>query len=242
MVEAALNAAAEQIVEYSAYGATMERDGNRSPWAAPQGLYACRGWEEWLAISCEHDAQWVALRQVLGEPPWSTDPSLDTRAGDGRPTTCSTASCGRGRPTATSTRRSRCSWRRGVPAARARDPRLMDLHPQHVARRFNEEVDHPVVGRYTPPRPPFTYRSVERWIRTPSPTMGQHNAEILAELGVDDAGVGPPGGRGRDREPTARRVTRRSGAARAGQRRRGRARGCPAPPVSRGRPTPPAVR
>ena len=39
MVDAALNVAAEQIVEHSAYGALLERDGNRGPTAAPQNLY-----------------------------------------------------------------------------------------------------------------------------------------------------------------------------------------------------------
>ena len=43
MVEGALNAAAEQIVEYSAYGNTQQRMANRSSDAAPQGLYACKG-------------------------------------------------------------------------------------------------------------------------------------------------------------------------------------------------------
>ena len=71
MVEGTLNAAAEQIIEFSAYGATMEREGNRSPWAAPQGLYPCRGSEQWLAISCESDAQWYALRLALGDPAWA---------------------------------------------------------------------------------------------------------------------------------------------------------------------------
>ena len=41
MVEGALNAAAEQVIEASAYGNVLSRDGNRSPWAAPQGLYPC---------------------------------------------------------------------------------------------------------------------------------------------------------------------------------------------------------
>jgi crotonobetainyl-CoA:carnitine CoA-transferase CaiB-like acyl-CoA transferase len=38
MVEGALNAAAEQILEWSAYGRRMERMGNRGPDGAPQGL------------------------------------------------------------------------------------------------------------------------------------------------------------------------------------------------------------
>ena len=39
MVDAALNVAAEQVVEHSAYGALLGRDGNRGPTAAPQNLY-----------------------------------------------------------------------------------------------------------------------------------------------------------------------------------------------------------
>ncbi len=39
MVDAALNVAAEQVIEYSAYGNLLQRDGNRGPTAAPQNLY-----------------------------------------------------------------------------------------------------------------------------------------------------------------------------------------------------------
>ncbi len=39
MVDAALNVAAEQVIEYSAYGSLLQRDGNRGPAAAPQNLY-----------------------------------------------------------------------------------------------------------------------------------------------------------------------------------------------------------
>ncbi|PRC52576.1 CoA transferase, partial [Mycobacterium sp. ITM-2017-0098] len=39
MVDAALSVAAEQVIEYSAYGALLQRDGNRGPTAAPQNLY-----------------------------------------------------------------------------------------------------------------------------------------------------------------------------------------------------------
>ncbi|MER3453335.1 MAG: CoA transferase, partial [Acidimicrobiia bacterium] len=65
MVEAALNAAAEQVVEYSATGRVMNREGNRGPAAAPQGLYRCGGPEEWLALAVADDAQWVALRTAI---------------------------------------------------------------------------------------------------------------------------------------------------------------------------------
>lgn len=66
MVEAALNCAAEAIVEFTAYGGRMSRMGNRSPYAAPQNLYACQGEEEWLAIAVATDEQWKGLLEALG--------------------------------------------------------------------------------------------------------------------------------------------------------------------------------
>ena len=51
MVEGALNAAAELVIEKTAYGNHLERDGNRSPHVAPQGLYPGAADETWLALS-----------------------------------------------------------------------------------------------------------------------------------------------------------------------------------------------
>jgi crotonobetainyl-CoA:carnitine CoA-transferase CaiB-like acyl-CoA transferase len=76
----------------------------------------------------------------------------------------------------------------GVPAAVGRDPRSMYDHPQLQARGFYEAIDHPVVGRLATPTLPFRFASVDHWLRTPAPTLGQHNHEILVgELGVDEA-------------------------------------------------------
>ena len=81
MVESALNAAAEQVIEYTAHGIVLARAGNRSRDAAPQGLYACRGEESWLALSVADDEQWRALKGVLENPDWADDPALDSAAG-----------------------------------------------------------------------------------------------------------------------------------------------------------------
>ena len=81
MVEAALNAAAEQVIEYTAYGNIPLRLGNRSRDAAPQGLYRCRGDEQWLAISVASDEQWAALKAALGQADWADNPELDTHEG-----------------------------------------------------------------------------------------------------------------------------------------------------------------
>src|SRR5262249_58277137 len=73
MVEAALNAAGEMVLEAGAYGARLMREGNRGPVAAPQNLYACRGDDRWLALAVSGDDEWRALIDVMGEPAWSRD-------------------------------------------------------------------------------------------------------------------------------------------------------------------------
>jgi LCP family protein required for cell wall assembly len=51
-------------------------------------------------------------------------------------------------------------------------------------RGLLEPEDHPVTGRAEMPGLPLRLSRVERWLRRPSPTIGQHNDEILDELGV----------------------------------------------------------
>jgi crotonobetainyl-CoA:carnitine CoA-transferase CaiB-like acyl-CoA transferase len=193
MVEGALNAAAEQLVEFTAHGRLLEREGNRSPAAAPQGLYPCRGHDaaarpRWLALSVETDAQWRALVGVLGEPPWAKDAALATRAGRRAAHDAIDAEL---RPWAAVRELDAAVAEllaAGVPAAPVADPRTLPRNPQLAARGFHERLAHPVAGTHAFPGPPFRYASVERWLRAPAPTLGQHGREVLAELaGLSDA-------------------------------------------------------
>jgi len=40
----------------------------------------------------------------------------------------------------------------------------------------------PVVGPIPSPGLPFRYSAVDAWIRTPAPTLGQHNREVIGGL------------------------------------------------------------
>lgn len=188
MVEAAVNCAAEVIVAFTADGEHLTRLGNRSPEAAPQGLYACKGWERWLALSVTDDDQWLALRKVLGEPDWALNPAFDTHEGrwaghdelDER----------------------LAAWAAdqdvddvvdrlvdaGVPAVVGWDPRRVSFHPQIQARGLYEDTDHPVVGVQPCTGLPVRWSGIDRWVRTPAPTLGQHSREVLSRLlGLTDA-------------------------------------------------------
>jgi crotonobetainyl-CoA:carnitine CoA-transferase CaiB-like acyl-CoA transferase len=187
MVEGALNAAAEQIVEHGAHGAILQREGNRAPHAAPQNLYACRGPEQWLALSVETDAQWQALVAFLGRPAWTTAPELAHHAGRRAQHDLLDDELSRWAADRNLDDTVAALVAAGVPAAPAADPRTTSRHPQLRARGFYETLEHPVVGSHPICAPPFRFASVARWLRSPAPTLGQHSREILAELlDIDD--------------------------------------------------------
>ncbi len=186
MVESALNAAAEAVVERAATGVRPERLGNRSPHAAPQGVYPCAGVERWIAISVADDRAWYALRVCMGDPAWAADPGLDDRAGrdhahdhlDQRLASW----CASQDADELAARLSAA----GVPAEPVVGPRECSRHPQLRHRGFFEIEDHPVTGRRELPALPFRITGVTRWTRLPAPTLGQHTRDVLRSVGVED--------------------------------------------------------
>jgi len=187
MVEAALNVAAEQVVEHTASGRLLVRDGNRGPVAAPQGVYQGSGDDRWLALAVADDEQWTRLGGVLGQPEWARDPALATVEGR--------------RAAHDQIDERLAAWiaardvdelaeelaASGVPAAVVAVPREQIHNPQIRHRHLFEEEDHPITGSHLVPGLPVRFSRVTRWNRSPSPTLGQHNDEILAEIGLADA-------------------------------------------------------
>ena len=78
LIESALNIAAEQVVEYTAYGTLLEPHGEPHRRAPPRR--ACLPVPRarsggWPCRSCT-DEQWAGLRKALGDPAWAADDAL----------------------------------------------------------------------------------------------------------------------------------------------------------------------
>jgi crotonobetainyl-CoA:carnitine CoA-transferase CaiB-like acyl-CoA transferase len=189
MVEGALNAAAEVAIEWSAYGVELARDGNRGPEGAPQNIYACQGEEQWLALTVMNDEQWASLVTELGNPDWANDATLATAAGRRAKHDLIDEKVGAWTATQALEEATASLLARGIPAAPVMDLRISSRHPQMADRGFFEEVDHPIAGRHPIAGPPFRYATVDTWHRTPTPTMGEHNHEVLTSLGLSDAEI-----------------------------------------------------
>ncbi len=193
MVDAAVNVAAEQVIEYSAYGALLERAGNRGPTAAPQNLYRTADVDEfgrldsWIAVAVATDEQWAAMCEALDRPAWATDPALATAAGRRAQHDLIDEHLG-----AWCERRSgdeivRCLWEAGVPVAKVMQPHRQTELAQLAFRGFFEHVEHPVNPAVPHSTVPMRFsRGPQRLHRQPAPLLGQHNHELLTELGLTD--------------------------------------------------------
>lgn len=189
MVEGALNVAAEQVIEFTAYGNLMERQGNRTAEAAPQGLFRMRADADaaspnWMALSIATEDQWDALLGCLGQPDWSRDlagANLSQRKHAENEIIEQLAEMFADRDRGTLVDELQ---RAGVPAAVPADPRSLSAHPQFIHRQTYEELVHPVVGRQKFIGMPFRFDSVDRWLRHPAPLLGEHNESILNEIGL----------------------------------------------------------
>jgi len=191
MVDAALNIAAEQPIEYSAYGSLLERAGNRGPTAVPQNLYKVAGPDErgrddgWVAIAVATDEQWSALRSALGDPAWAADPELASGAGRRRAHDQLDTLLGEWCRARSADEIVAALWEAGVPVAKVMQPHDQPDLPQLAARGFFEELDHPVIGssRYSTLPMRFT-RGPGRVHHRHAPLLGEHNGEILGALGL----------------------------------------------------------
>ena len=193
MVDAAINISAEQVVEYSAYGALLERDGNRGPCGAPQNLYRTGeedergGRDSWVAIAVADDGQWGALTEALGRPGWATAPVLTTAGGRRAHQAMIDAELGMWCGQRSADEVVALLWPAGVPVAKVMQPhRQVDLE-QLEERHFFESVEHPVLGpaRYATLPMRFS-EGPERRHRRHAPLLGEHNEELLREVGLGE--------------------------------------------------------
>jgi len=184
-LETACCLTADQPMDFQLNGRIATRSGNRDPRMAPQGVYRC-GDGDWVALTVRNDGDWRNLVDALDRPLWVTDDlataagrlanhdDLDQLVGEWFATLSAREAVGRLRST-------------GVPVGRMlRAPDMYD-DPQLQAREFFVPLDNPKTGERRYPAWPVRFSFARAPHRFGPPTLGQHNVEVLDELGVAEA-------------------------------------------------------
>jgi crotonobetainyl-CoA:carnitine CoA-transferase CaiB-like acyl-CoA transferase len=185
-LEMGLQFLAPEILEYEATGFQAGRLGNRARRAAPQGNYPCAGEDQWCAIAVEDDAQWRALRRVLGDPAWAADPALERAAGRLERQDAIDAELAAWTRTQDAAAMMERLWAAGVPAGVVQRSSDLLRDPQYAHRDFYRYLDHTEMGRVPYAGHQFRIRGYASGPRTAAPMLGEHSVAVLQELGYDD--------------------------------------------------------
>jgi crotonobetainyl-CoA:carnitine CoA-transferase CaiB-like acyl-CoA transferase len=185
-IEVGAAVTAEPVIEYTLTGRAYEREGNRHRSYA-QGVYRASGDDEWVAISVRDDHDWTAVVDVIGRPELRDDPRFASAQARLRNHDALDEVLAQWTAARTAEEAADCLQRSGVPAERILTPDRMYDVDQLDARGFYEELEHPLSGRQRFPGWPFRITpGPRRHHRAPSPTLGQHNDEVLRALGLSD--------------------------------------------------------
>jgi len=78
--EAGIHFMAPLVLDNAVNQRVATRMGNRSPYAAPHGVYPCRDRhkDRWCAIAVGTDEEWESFCKVMGNPAWSKDARFST--------------------------------------------------------------------------------------------------------------------------------------------------------------------
>lgn len=176
-----------QAGNYFATGTVPGRLGNRHPTIAPYETFATRDGD--LALAVGNDNLWQAFCRAAERPDLGADARFATNA-------LRLANYDALKPALVQVfaSRTRAEWtarllEEGVPCGGVRTVDEVFADPQTVAREMVASVPHATLGEVRVTGVPVKLSDTPGSVRTGPPTLGQHTAAILEELGYDQQAV-----------------------------------------------------
>jgi len=159
------------------------RFGNGHPSIVPYTTYAAA--DAMMALAVGNDTQFAKAAAVLGHPEWATDARFATNRARVENRDLIDGLIGEALATDKVD-----AWLDklkavGVPCGRINTVAQALADPHTQARRMVETVPHATVGDLKMLGIPFKLSDTPAAVRRPPPLLGEHTAEVLAELGMD---------------------------------------------------------
>lgn len=175
------------VLDYVVNRRVASRMGNHLTYAAPHGAYRCRGEDRWCAIAIFNDEEWESFCKVIGNPVWTKDPKFSTLLGRKENEEKLNSLVEEWTIHYTAEEVMTQMQVAGVAAGVVQTAEdLLEHDPQLRHRHFYWTLEHPEVGNYRSPRPPYVLSKSPCEVRR-APLLGEHNEYVLKEvLGMSD--------------------------------------------------------
>lgn len=166
---------------------TVNRMGNRSPYAAPHGAFRCQGTDRWCAIAVSNDNEWRSFCRVIGNPAWTKDTRFSTFLARKKNEDELEKQVEEWTINHSAEEVMAMLQKGGVPAGVLQTGEdLMEHDPQMKHQGFFQALDHPEIGKYRSGRAAFTLSKAPYVMRT-APLLNGHTEYAMKEiLGLSD--------------------------------------------------------
>lgn len=185
--ETALYFVLPDIMDYAVNGREPERNGNACSYAAPHGVYACKGEDRWCTIAVLNDEQWVELCRTMCKPDLMSDTRFDTlvhRKAHEKDLDVSIESWTKEHPPEEVMT---LLQQAGVPAGIVENPADVFNDPQLRHRRLFWPIEHEEIGIFNHLGSSMEMSKTPAEPQTPTPLLGEHNEYVLTRiLGKND--------------------------------------------------------
>lgn len=181
-IEAGLNYMTPLILDYQANDRELAMKGNKCDYAAPHGIYKCKGDDRWVAVAVMTDEEWQSFARVIGSPDWAKDKKYVTAASRVE--------------NSDELDRRVVAWtvnyspeqvqemlqKAGVGAGLVANAKDLDEDPQLKHYNFYRELDHPYMGklRYYHPDP-IKLSAAEADMHRPV-LLGEHTDYVCTDI------------------------------------------------------------
>ena len=180
-VREALESFVEQaMVEYTFSGTITERRGSKGAITAVSGALPCKD-GHWVISQIHRPGRWTKFMDWVQDPELASDPSLAEEENQHKRRDFIMERLDKWATRFTKTDLVEEAQRRHFPASPVSTPLDLVDDPQLIARGFLKEIDHPEFGRIR-----FPHGAIATVLGNQlglAPKLGEHNNEILTQLG-----------------------------------------------------------
>jgi crotonobetainyl-CoA:carnitine CoA-transferase CaiB-like acyl-CoA transferase len=162
-------------------GMTASRLGQKP--IQPVDFFECR--DGWIFVCCIEDHQWDKLVDLMGNPEWASLELFENRLTRAANWDGLKLFLQEWMQTQSVMELYRAGQARRIPLAPVSTMADLLVSDHLKSRGFFALVDHPVAGSFRYPGAPYGFAVTPWEIRRAAPLLGQHNAEVYGEAGLD---------------------------------------------------------
>lgn len=171
-----------ELMDYTMNGRSPFRHGNEDAIMAPHNCYRCKGEDKWVSIAVATDAEWQALKGVMGNPGWAADERYDTVFGRWQNRKELDLHMSEWTETKTAYEIMEALQNAGVAAMPSFSAEEILNDPHTKARELFTTVDHPALGEQHVMKPAWRFSRTPARIRKPGPLLGEDNVDVCTRL------------------------------------------------------------